>query len=134
MEEFEFVVFTLLKRVMVAPSISTSAGTNTPSINIGAEHARQLGLLVGGDEETAHRGGEVGRRLALQRLEHILEAAGIAETEHRRQVEGKDHGALDRAQLRRSRAIIASTVSARDVRCSYGFSRMTKNAWLDEAT
>ena len=46
------------------------------------------------------RRGDVGRRLSLQRLEHILEAAGAAEAEDRRQVEREDDAALDRRQLR----------------------------------
>ena len=45
-------------------------------------------------------GREVGGRLALQGFEHILEAASVAETEDRRQVEWKHDGALDRGQLR----------------------------------
>ena len=67
---------------------------------IGAEHAGKLGLLVGGNDQPAHDRGNVGRRLALQRFEHVLEAAGIAEAEDRRQVEREDDGALDRGQLR----------------------------------
>ena len=53
----------------------------------GAEDAGELGLLVGGDQQAAHHGREVGRALALQRFEHVLEAAGVAEAEDRRQVE-----------------------------------------------
>ena len=65
----------------------------------GAEDAGELGLLVGGHDQAARDGGEIGRRLALQGLQHVLEAAGAAEPEDRRQVEGKDDGALDRGEL-----------------------------------
>ena len=51
----------------------------------------------------AQRAREVGGRLALQCLEHVLEAAGAAETEDRRQVEGEDDGALDGGELRPQR-------------------------------
>ena len=69
----------------------------------GAEDAGQLRLLVGRDQEAAHRRGDVGRRLPLQRLEHILEPAGAAETDDRRQVERKDDGSRHRAESRAQR-------------------------------
>ena len=65
---------------------------------IGAEHAGELGLLVGRHQQAAQRRGEIGRRLALQRLQHVLEAAGVAEAEDRRQVEREHDRALDRRQ------------------------------------
>ena len=66
----------------------------------GAEHTREFRLLVGADQHAAHRGGDVGRRLALKGLEHILEAAGISETKDRGQVEGENDRLLDRRELR----------------------------------
>ena len=68
------------------------------SAAIGGEDAGELGLLVGGHEQAAQHGREIGRRLALQRLQRVLETAGAAEAEDRRQVEREDDGALDRRQ------------------------------------
>ena len=59
----------------------------------------ELGLLVGGHDHAARHGREVGGRLALQGLQHVLEAAGAAEPEDGRQVEGEDDGALDGGEL-----------------------------------
>ena len=66
----------------------------------GAEHAGEFGLLVRRDQQAAQGLGDFGRRLALQSLEDILEAAGVAEPEDRRQVEGKTDRLLDRRQPR----------------------------------
>ncbi len=86
---------------------------------IGAEDAGEFGVLVGRDQEAAHGRGNVGRRLALQRLEHVLEAAGVAEAEDGRKVERKDDGALDRRQLRtQSGQDRAGALRTASVRCS----------------
>src|SRR5262249_47464929 len=66
----------------------------------GAEDCGELGLLIRRHEEGALYGRDLGGRLSLQRLERILESAGVAETEDGWQVEGEDDGAGDCAQLR----------------------------------
>ena len=66
----------------------------------GAEVASEFGLLVGGDQEAAHHSGNVVGALSLQRLERVLETAGTAEADDRRQIERKHDGALDCAELR----------------------------------
>ncbi len=66
----------------------------------GREHAGQFRLLVGRDQHRPRDRGDVERRLALQRLQHELEAAGAAETEDRRQVERERDGLVDRRELR----------------------------------
>ena len=73
--------------------------------SIGAEHARELGLPVGRHEEAAERCREIGRRLALQRLQHVLEAAGTAEAENGRKVERERDGTLDGRHLRPQAAL-----------------------------
>ena len=62
----------------------------------GAEDAGEFGLLIGGDQETAHHRRDVIGALPLQCLERVLEAAGTAEADDRRQVERKYDGARDR--------------------------------------
>ena len=53
----------------------------------GREHAGELRLLVRRDQHRPRDRRDVERLLALQRLQHVLEAAGAAEAEDRRQVE-----------------------------------------------
>src|SRR5205085_7745154 len=47
----------------------------------GAEHTSELGLLVGGDQQSAHDGRKIIGALTLQRFEYVLEPAGVAEPE-----------------------------------------------------
>ena len=65
----------------------------------GAEHVEQLGLLVGLDDQPAHHLGELGDVAAAQVLQLVLEAAGAAEADDRRQVEGERGGAGERREL-----------------------------------
>jgi len=53
----------------------------------GAVDAGELGLGIGGDDQPAQRSRHIGGRLALQRLQRVLEAAGAAEADNGRQVE-----------------------------------------------
>jgi hypothetical protein len=64
-----------------------------------AEHGGQLGLLIGRVNQRAHGGGEVGGRLVAGGLELILEAAGRAEPDDRRQIEREDVGARNARRL-----------------------------------
>ena len=63
---------------------------------VGAVYARELGLPVGRHDQAAQRRRDVGGGLALQRLQRVLEAAGIAEAENGRQVERECERARDR--------------------------------------
>src|SRR5207247_11364000 len=67
----------------------------TPSL-----HAGKSGLSVARHHEATQRSRDAGWRLALQRLQRILETAGAAEAENGRQVERECDGALDGRHLR----------------------------------
>ena len=66
---------------------------------VGGEHRPERRVLVGGEDEPASGGGELGRIAAPQILELVLEAAAGAEPDDRRQVEGDHVGLADRLEL-----------------------------------
>ena len=67
---------------------------------IGAVDAGELGLGIRRHQQAAQRRRDVGGRLALQRLQRVLETAGAAEAENGRQVERERNRALDGRHLR----------------------------------
>src|SRR5262249_36138547 len=67
---------------------------------VSGENTGKLGLGIGRHRQPAQDRSQVSRRLSLQRLEHELEAAGVAQSKYGRQVERKRNRAFDRRELR----------------------------------